>query len=593
MYCIQLLAYGLRMLRLSILLTVAIIITQPGLASPHTAPVASRHAQEVLLADATATSGIDFEHRHGGTGERYMVETMGSGLALLDIDMDGRLDAYLVQQGATPDFVIDGPLTDRLFRNAGGSFRDATAASQLIEEGYGMGAAAADYDNDGFADLYITNFGPNSLWRNNGDGTFSRADAAGTADDLWGSSASWGDFNGDGNLDLYVVNYVDFNWDNNKFCGDAGRKISAYCHPDVYNALPDRLYENQADGTFVEIGATAGIDNRIDGKGLGVVWGDYDDDGDPDIYVANDSTRNFLYTNQGDGTFVDDSFLAGVGYSEDGRTQAGMGTDFGDFDADGDLDLIVTNLTLETNTLYRNLGDSAFIDHSYASGIGEPSLLLVGFGTNWFDVDADGDLDLFVANGHIIDNIAEFREGVAGSALAERTYPQPNHLYINDGAGRFAEIHADAGSGMRLVKVSRGSVVGDVDNDGDLDVLVSNSNQGADYLRNDTVMGNWIQLRLIGRLTNRNAVGARVKVMSEPLSAAGAGHPIREVVAGASYASTNDLTMHIGLGAASSANLTIRWPIGSYEVLDNLVANRLFVIQQGRGVIASRPANTP
>ncbi len=576
------------MLRLSILLTVA--LAQPGLARPHAEPMTTVPAQQVLLADATANSGLAFEHRHGGTGERYMVETMGSGLALIDIDMDGRVDAYLVQQGATPGFVTDGPLIDRLFRNAGSSFRDATAASQLIEEGYGVGAAAADYDNDGFPDLYVTNFGLNSLWRNNGDGTFSRADDAGTRDDLWGSSAAWGDFDGDGDLDLYVANYVDFDWDNNKFCGDAGRQISAYCHPDVYNALPDRLYENRADGTFVEIGAAAGIDDRIDGKGLGVVWGDYDNDGDPDIYVANDSTRNFLYTNQGDGTFVDDSFLAGVGYSEDGRTQAGMGTEFGDFDGDGDLDLIVTNLTLETNTLYRNLGDAAFVDHSYASGIGEPSLLLVGFGTNWFDVDADGDLDLFVANGHIIDNIAEFREGVAGSALAERTYPQPNHLYINDGSGRFAEVHAEAGSGMGLVKVSRGSVVGDIDNDGDLDVVVSNSNQAADYLRNDTVNGNWIQLRLIGRQANRNAVGARVEVRSASTLANGAGYPIREVVAGSSYASTNDLTMHIGLGAASSADLTIRWPGGDREVLHDLAANRRFVVQQGRGVVASRPA---
>jgi hypothetical protein len=577
------------MLRISILLTVA--LAHPGLARPHAAPSTIVVAPQVLLADATATSGLAFEHRHGGTGERYMVETMGSGLALVDIDMDGRLDAYLVQQGPTPGFVTDKPLTDRLFRNAGGSFQDVTAASRLVEDAYGMGTAAADYDNDGFPDLYVTNFGPNSLWRNNGDGTFSRADDAGTGDDLWGSSASWGDFDGDGDLDLYVANYVDFSWDNNKFCGDAGRQISAYCHPDVYNALADRLYENRADGTFVEIGATAGIDDRIDGKGLGVVWGDYDNDGDADIYVANDSTRNFLYTNQGDGTFVDDSFLAGVGYSEDGRTQAGMGTDFGDFDADGDLDLIVTNLTLETNTLYRNLGDAAFVDDSYASGIGEPSLLLVGFGTNWFDVDADGDLDLFVANGHIIDNIAEFREGVAGSALAERTYPQPNHLYINDGSGRFAEMHAEAGSGMQLVKVSRGSVVGDVDNDGDLDIVVSNSNQTADYLRNDTVTGNWIQLRLIGRQANRNAVGARVEVTSESTAgASGAGRLIREVVAGASYASSNDPTLHFGLGAESSVDLTIRWPGGGHENLIDLAANRRFIIQQGRGVIASRPA---
>lgn len=576
------------MLRVSVLMIVA--LAQPGFARSHMAPGASLPPQQLQLTEVTDAAGLTFEHRHGGTGERYMVETMGSGLGLVDIDLDGWPDAYLVQQGPTPGFVSDEQLTDRLFRNAAGSFRDVTAASRLLESGYGMGIAAADYDNDGFPDLYVTNFGVNNLWRNNGDGTFSHADEAGTGDDLWGVSAAWADFDLDGDLDLYVANYVDFGWDNNVFCGDASRQISAYCHPDVYDALPDRLYENRGDGTFVEIGTAAGIDDRIDGKGLGVVWGDYDGDGDPDIYVANDSTRNFLYTNQGDSTFVDDSFLAGVGYSVDGRTESGMGTDFGDFDADHDLDLIVTNLTLETNTLYRNLGDSAFVDYSYTSGIGEPSLLLVGFGTNWFDVDNDTDLDLFVANGHIIDNIAEFREGVAGSALAERTYPQPNHLYVNDGSGRFAEAHAEAGSGMQLVKVSRGSVVGDVDNDGDQDILISNSNQSADFLRNNTVGGNWIQLRLVGRGSNRNAVGARVEVESADTNVVGAAHPIREVAAGASYGSTNDLTLHVGLGAASSASLIIRWPGGDREVVSDLPAKQRFVVQQGRGVVASRGA---
>lgn len=544
----------------------------------------------VNLADVAGSRGLAFEHRHGGTGERYMAETMGSGLALFDIDADGRIDAYLIQQGATPESV-DLAVGNQLFRNIGdGALVDVTAGSVTGDLGYGMGVAAADYDNDGFTDLFVANFGRNVLLRNHGDGTFGRVAIGVPDDELWSVSAAWSDFDADGDLDLYVANYVDFTWTNHKFCGDAGRQISAYCHPDVYNAQPDHLYENQGDGSFVEIGARAGVHDTLDGKGLGIVWGDYDNDGDPDAYVANDGTRNFLYVNQSDGTFVDESFLAGVGYSEDGRTESGMGTDFGDFNGDGLLDVIVTNLTLETNTLYRNLGESLFADESFASGIGEPSLMSVGFGTNWFDVDNDGDLDLFVANGHIIDNIALFREGVAGSALAERRYPQPNHLYINDGTGRFDEVHQDAGSGMALVKVSRGSAVGDVDNDGDLDVLIVNSNETADYLRNDSAVGGWIVLTLVGRSSNRSGVGARVEITVP--TETGTRTIIREVAAGASYASTNDIRIHAGLGVASTASIAIRWPDGSLESLPDLPANRLYVIHQGHGVVGAR-AGTP
>jgi hypothetical protein len=545
----------------------------------------------VQLVDVAGTAGLAFEHRHGGTGERYMAETMGSGLALLDIDADGRTDAYLIQQGATPESGPGLVVGNQLFRNVGdGTLADVTARSGTGDTGYGMGVAAADYDNDGFVDIFVANFGRNLLLRNHGDGTFGPVPIGAPDDELWSVSAAWSDFDADGDVDLYVANYVDFTWTNHKFCGDAGRQISAYCHPDVYNAQPDQLYENQGDGTFIEIGARAGIDDTLDGKGLGIVWGDYDNDGDADAYVANDGTRNFLYVNQGDGTFIDESFLAGVGYSEDGRTESGMGTDFGDFNGDGLLDVIVTNLTLETNTLYRNLGDSLFADESFVSGIGEPSLLSVGFGANWMDVDNDGDLDLFVANGHIIDNIALFREGVAGSALAERRYPQPNHLYINDGTGRFEETHQEAGSGMALVKVSRGSAVGDLDNDGDLDVLIVNSNETADYLRNDSAPAGWIELKLVGRSSNRSAVGARVEINTP--TGTGTRTIIREVTAGASYASTNDIRIHAGLGAAATASIAIRWPDGSRDALPDLRVNRLYVIHQGYGAVGSR-AGTP
>jgi len=580
------------MLRMAVPLIVALALAATSaLSVAAQGLIEEGRAHRVELTDVTETTGLSFEHRHGGTGERYMVETMGSGLALLDADVDGWTDVYLVQQGPTPGFVAEAPLINRLYRNRGdGSLQDITAVSGSGDDGYGMGVAAADYDNDGFPDLYITNFGRNQLLRNNGDGTFTPVPEAGTGGNLWSVSAGWADFDADGDLDLYVVNYVDFGWDNHQFCGDSRRQISAYCHPDVYDALPDRLYENLGDGTFAEVGARAGIDDVVDGKGLGIVWGDYDNDGDIDVYVANDGTRNFLYTNQNDGTFIDDSFLAGVGYSEDGRAESGMGTDFGDFNGDGLLDVIVTNLTLETNTLYRNLGDSAFVDESFASGIGQPSLLLVGFGANWFDVDNDSDLDLFVANGHIIDNIALFREGVAGSALADRTYEQPNHLYLNDGSGSFTEVHERAGTGMALEKVSRGSAVGDMDNDGDLDVLISNSNQAADYLRNDTVTGHSIQLLLVGRTTNRSAVGARVEaaLATSPNGPAEARTILREVTAGSSYGSANDIRLHVGLGTATGATITIRWPGGARETLADLAADRQYLIHQGLGVVASR-----
>jgi len=540
-------------------------------------------ADPVVFADAAVVAGIQFEHRHGGTGERYMVETMGSGVALADLDGDGWLDAYFVQSAATPGFVATGRMVDQYFRNRGdGSFDNATAHVGVSADGYGQGVAAADYDNDGFIDLYVTNFGPNRLYRNNGDGTFSDVTVeAGVGDDLWSTSTAWADIDHDGHLDLYVANYVDFGWDNHKFCGDSSRGLSAYCHPDVYNALPDRLYRNNGDGTFDEIGAQAGIADTVDGKGLGVVFGDYDDDGDVDVYVANDSTRNLLYTNNGDGTFTEDGFLAGVGYNEDGRTEAGMGTDWGDFDGDGRLDVVVTNLTLETNTLYRNLGEGSFADVSFATGLGEPSLLFVGFGINWIDYDNDADLDLLVANGHIIDNIAEFAEKVEGSPLADRTYAQTNHLFRNDGQGSFEEIHASSGDGMALVKVSRGTAVGDVDNDGDLDVMVSNSNQRADYLRNDggNEAGNWIQLRLVGRHANRNALGARVMI-GESM--------VREVRGGSSFCSSSDARLHVGIGAASAAEVVVRWPGGETVSLGSLQAGHLYVVHEGRGVVATR-----
>ncbi|MGH9462069.1 MAG: FG-GAP repeat domain-containing protein, partial [Vicinamibacteria bacterium] len=311
-------------------------------------------AEDAFL-DVTAPAALDFVHYNAATEEKYMVETMGSGAAFFDYDGDGLIDIYVLNGAPLPGSAkTAAPPADALYRNQGdGTFAEVAAEAGVAHTGFGMGATAGDIDNDGDIDLYVTNFGPNVLYINNGDGTFSdRTASSGVAAGEWSTSAAFGDYDGDGFLDLYVCRYVDFSLENHKFCGNLGRNLKAYCHPDVYNVTPSLLFRNNGDGTFSDVTQEAGVMVTDDGKSLGVVWGDYDNDGDSDIYVANDSMRNFLFRNEGDGRFTDVTLLAGVGYGEDGQTQAGMGTDFGDYDGDGWLDIIVTNLDFEYNALY-------------------------------------------------------------------------------------------------------------------------------------------------------------------------------------------------------------------------------------------------
>lgn len=527
----------------------------------------------VRFVDRTDRAGIAFRHENSATDEKYMVETMGAGGGFLDYDGDGDLDIYLVNGAPLPGSThIGAPPTNALYRNDGeGRLTDTTVAAGVGDTGFGMGMAAADYDNDGDLDLYVTNFGDNVFYRNNGDGTFTDiTEHAGVATGGWSASAAFGDADGDGLLDLFVSRYVDFRLDNHKFCGNLAENLPAYCHPDVYNAEPSVLYRNQGDGTFADVTAEAGVTTPGEGKSLGVVWGDYDNDGDQDIYVANDSMRNFLFQNDGTGKFHDVTLLAGVGYSEDGQAQAGMGTDLGDYDGDGWLDIVVTNLDFEYNALYRGDTSGIFTDVSYNSGLAEPSLNYVGFGTFFFDYDNDGWLDVFVATGHIIDNIAAF-----GSIS---TYEEPNFLFHNNGDGTFDDVSKTTGEVFTTRDVARGAAAGDVDGDGDEDILVTRCGQTAVLLEN--VGGNengWLALRLVGTDSNRDGVGARVSVHF------GDRVVMKEVKAGSSYLSQSALELTFGLGNNKVAErVEIRWPSGTIETIEAVPARSRLTLVEGK-----------
>jgi len=533
-----------------------------------------------VFVDVAREAGLDFVHYNGATDEKYMVETMGSGGGFVDYDGDGDPDVYLVNGGPLPGSKPAArPPASALYRNNGdGTFTDVTEASGIGPSGYGMGMAAADVDNDGDLDLYLTNFGPNLLYRNNGDGTFTDVtSAAKVAAGLWSSSAAFGDFDRDGWVDLFVCRYVDFSLTNHKFCGNLAKNLKAYCHPDVYNPVPNLLFRNNGDLTFTEVTRAAGVLDEDEGKSLGVVWGDYDNDGDPDIYVANDSMRNFLYRNDTEGQagrFTDVTLLAGVGYSEDGKAQAGMGTDFADYDGDGLLDIIVTNLDFEYNALYRGGRGGIFSDESYNAGVAEPSLNYVGFGTFFFDYDLDGALDLFVANGHIIDNIHLFN--------SVSTYRERNFLFRNVGGGRFEEVSRAAGPGFAGENVARGAAPGDFDGDGDEDILVTACGEPVKLLRNDGGNQNgWIALRLVGRRSNRDGIGARLTL------SAGGRKRFQEIKAGSSYLSQGSPEVILGLGSASEAEaLEIRWPSGEVEKLGPVRRGDRLTVVEGLGPAA-------
>ena len=524
-----------------------------------------------------ASAGLNFIHVNGASADRHLPEIMGSGGLFFDYDNDGWTDIFLVDGGSIVDPAANGRARHRLFHNRGnGTFEDVTAKSGIVHTQYGMGACAADYDNDGFIDLYVTNAGTNALYHNDGGKSFSDVtQKARVGSRSFGAGCAFADVDRDGFVDLFVVNYVDARVDNNPFCGDAAARLRVYCHPLNFAPLAPVLYHNNGDGTFTDISQKAGISSHR-GNGLGVVVGDYDDDGWPDIFVANDTTPNFLYHNEGKGVFKEVALTSGVAVASDGRPRAGMGTDWGDYDGDGKLDLFVTNHELETHTLFRNLGKGLFAETTTESGVGVETLPYVGFGTQFVDVDNDGDLDLAIVNGHVMNNSGHFRPG---SKEAQRKL-----LFRNDGGGKFKEVGRTSGPGFSVEAVGRTLVAGDIDNDGAVDLLVTNNGGPAELLHNSGSGNNAIVLTLVGTKSNRSAVGARVRITTGSVT------QLREVKAGSSYLGQSELRVHAGLGPAARVDrVELRWPSGVTETIDNLPANMRVTITEGKGVTAQRP----
>jgi enediyne biosynthesis protein E4 len=526
------------------------------------AVLSAQNRPPVLFADVTAKAGITFVHTSGATPDKHMVETFGSGVAWIDFDNDGFADLYFIS-GAPGSSNV-------LYRNNhDGTFTDVTQRSgtAAVTKAYKTGVAVGDYDNDGDLDLYITAFGPNILLRNNGDGTFTdvtaAAGVAGGAQE-WSTSTGFFDYDRDGDLDLYVANYLDVR-DENPWCGQRKPGYRMYCNPTIFEGTPDRLFRNNGDGTFTDVSAKAGIANPA-GKGLGVVFCDFDRDGDPDVYVANDLVRNFLYRNNGDGTFTDVAYGAGVGFDINGKPQAGMGVDCGDIDGDGYPELFVTNFSEELNTLYQNRGDGTFEDATQKLGLASGYLPL-GFGTKMYDVDNDGDLDLHVTNGHVIDNVKLYQPNLS--------YEQKDLLYENVG-GRFKDISAAAGPALQTLRVGRGLAVADYDNDGYLDVAILSLGRRAVLLKNQGARaGNWVEIRAQGTASNSFGLGATVRATVEGRTL------VREVNNAASYLSSNDIRVHLGLGSAKAIqHLEILWPSGRKQVLDGVPANQILTVKE-------------
>jgi enediyne biosynthesis protein E4 len=538
-----------------------------------------------MFREAAAETGLTFHHFTGATGQFYLPEIMGSGVALFDYDGDGDLDVFLVQGTVLePGKTVTGARFpppggwkpgNRLFRNELKEtgklrFTDVTEQAGMTTPGYGMGVAVGDYNNDGFPDLCVTNFGSNILYRNNGNGTFTDVTRdAGVADGGWSTSAAFVDYDNDGFLDLYVARYLDFTVRGNKECfTQTGERD--YCAPSAYKGVPHHLYRNLGNGRFEEVTQRAGIAAAI-GPGLGVTCADFNGDGWPDIYAANDGAANFLWLNQRNGTFRESALLSGVAYGADGVARAGMGVTAGDFDGSGHESIFVTNLTREGATLFRNHGGGEFSDATLEFRLLQPTFPSTGFGTQWFDLDNDGLLDLFIANGAV----------TAMESLRGSPYPfsQRNLLLHNEG-GKFRDVSGDAGAALRISGVSRGAAFGDVNNDGAIDIVVSENNGPARLLLNQSGRErHWLEVRLEATRGNRDGIGARVGVVRN-----GANPLWRRAHTDGSYLSSSHTRVHFGLGESPDIQaVVVEWPGGRKEIWDQVSADSFINLREGAG----------
>jgi hypothetical protein len=537
------------------------------------APASGSHSVEAFV-DNTQRLGVNFQYRASHTSRKYLLETMGTGVALFDYDNDGRLDIYLVngaplsdptRKGTVPE-KTDSQYWNRLYhQKPDGTFEDVTEKAGLEGTGYGMGVAVADYDNDGFEDLYVTAFGGNKLYHNNGNGTFTDVtQKAGVAGGGWSTSAAWVDLDGDGFLDLIVLRYLDWDFDD-VWCGEHQPGYRAYCHPDFFKAISPLVYHNNKDGTFTEVAQKVGLGKP--GKGLGIAIADYDRDGHIDLFVANDSMAEFLYRNKGDGTFEDVGLDSEVAVDIDGRTYAGMGVDFADFNNDGWPDLVVTDLANQRYALYQNKGDGSFTYASNTSGIGQMTMAHSGWGVRFLDYDNDGWKDLLIAQGHDLDTIE--------LNFPNLRYREPMLLARNTGRG-FIDVSPQSGNVFHQAWVARGLAVGDIDNDGRLDAVVTTNDGSVHVLHNETVTQNhWILLQLVGHKSNRDAIGAEVTV----LTASGPQYAIASTAG--SYLSASDKRVHFGLGQqAVVQRIEIRWPSGIRQTLKDVSADQILQIDE-------------